>query len=94
MKWLPIESAPKSLEEVMAVYGPGRIHMTVLIGRANGPTDGFRYTPGYVAECSLLDGRWVSPTDPQLREIAGDGGYTELVGATHWMPLPEPPEAP
>lgn len=90
MKWQPIETAPRSVEEIASLY-PSGVEQTVLIGRASESClDGVGVISGAVAECTLTDGKWCYPLPPDLRRMMGRE-YGELVKPTHWMPLPAAP---
>lgn len=77
--WQPIETAPKGNESVL-LYGVVAGEISGMSTRPSGPHIGFWMGGG-----SDFDGDdwW-----------ALDGGdyYETWCRATHWMPLPEPPE--
>ena len=90
IEWKPIETAPKTPDEVIAAYGD-RFEWRILIGRGDEPTENpHAVIAGCVAVAMLVDGEWLALND---NEIAEDyGRYSEVVGATHWALMPAPPK--
>ena len=94
--WQPIETAPKSVDDILALYGDDRYCTSVLIGRCDIPCEsGLGVLSGCVAECTLSDdGRWVYPMDPEFAGCFPEKKYGEVVEPTHWAKMPDLPEPP
>lgn len=90
-EWQPIETAPKSSDWLSAGGKP------CLIGRWNPQIgdDGEPYGEGewsWVQVASLSFDGWRVSTGG-FKSIHGFATFLLHEGATHWMPLPDPPEA-
>lgn len=83
MEWQPIETAPKVVDAngmgpTVRLYFPYYVHSDLQLER---PAPGQR--EGFWAETVVGYGSWVTPGTMS----------SEDPSPTHWMPLPEPPNA-
>jgi hypothetical protein len=86
MKWLPIESAPLDGTPVL-LYCPGMNSWNRLIGMPDivvGLWDNDEMERGWYSDIGDVD---------QGYESTGAYFVREMLSPTHWMPLPEPPNA-
>lgn len=98
IEWHPIETVPKTLEEVFNLYtarNPNDFNTHLLIARAN-ELRGNDELGGCVAECELTpEGKWGYSTSARVSELFGHGpSYSYIHNPTHWALLPSPPTLP